>query len=116
MAIDGSGNIYVADAGNNRIQKFDSSGAYLAQWGGPGSGNGQFYNPQGMAIDGSDNIYVHDYDNHRIQVPLWSVGGPWPGQGKRVLRIAAQLYNSLAQYQYLADALAKELKAEQALP
>lgn len=54
-------------------------------------------------------------ERHRIQVPLWSVGGPWPGTGVRVLRLAAQVYNSIEQYQYLAKALAEELEREAAV-
>ena len=33
VATDGSGNVYVADTGNNRIQKFDASGTFLTTWG-----------------------------------------------------------------------------------
>ena len=40
---------------------------------------------------------------HRIEVPVM----PWPAPPKRLLRISAQLYNSLPQYELLADALAK---------
>lgn len=40
VAVDGSGNVYVADSGNNRVQKFSSTGEYQTQWGGYGSGNG----------------------------------------------------------------------------
>ena len=61
------GNIYVADAGNNRIQKFNSSGTYVSQFGSTGSGNGQFSNPFAIAIDGLGNIYVCDNSNDRIQ-------------------------------------------------
>src|SRR6185369_8959209 len=32
IAVDGSGNVYVAELGNSRIQKFTSDGAYLTQW------------------------------------------------------------------------------------
>jgi hypothetical protein len=42
VAIDPSGNVYVADTGNDRIQKFNSSGMYLSQWGTHGVGAGQF--------------------------------------------------------------------------
>ena len=37
VAVDGGGNLYVADTANNRIQKLDSTGAYLAQWSSVGS-------------------------------------------------------------------------------
>ena len=40
------GNVYVADTGNCRIQKFTSDGAYVTQWGGAGTGNGQFDIPR----------------------------------------------------------------------
>jgi streptogramin lyase len=66
IAVDGEGNVYVADTGNNRLQKFGPSGTFITQWGALGSGRGQFYWPVGVAIDNSDNVYVADY-NHRIQ-------------------------------------------------
>lgn len=44
---------------------------------------------------------------HRVQVPVWSL----PSRRARMLRISAQIYNSEAQYAYLADALAEELAA-----
>jgi isopenicillin-N epimerase len=47
-------------------------------------------------------------DRHRIQVPVWAV----PGESRRLIRISAQLYNSIGQYEYLAAALAEELEAE----
>ena len=43
---------------------------------------------------------------HAIEVPVI----PWPGFPKRLLRISAQLYNSSAQCQWLADALRELLK------
>ena len=67
MATDGSGNVYVADAGNSRIQKFDSTGTFLTTWGGFGSGTGQFNGAFGVATDGSGNVYVADANNRRIQ-------------------------------------------------
>ena len=67
VSVDNSGNIYVADTFNNRVQKFDSSGNYLFQFGKPGSGNGQFNQPQGVTVDSGGNIYVADAGNSRIQ-------------------------------------------------
>ncbi len=46
-----------------------------------------------------------------IQVPIWTVANT----GHRTLRISAQLYNSLAQYEYLAKAIKTELQAEASL-
>ena len=45
-----SGNIFVLDEGNNRIQKFDSNGNFITKWGTVGSGDGQFNEPTGIAI------------------------------------------------------------------
>ena len=58
--MDSSNNVYVTDIGNNCVEKFDSNGNYLTQWGSPGSGNGQFEYPEGIAVDSSNNVYVAD--------------------------------------------------------
>jgi outer membrane protein assembly factor BamB len=68
IAIDSSGNVYVADAGNDRIQKFDNNGNFISKWGSQGTGDGQFNIPYSIAIDSSDNVYVADFDNYRIQI------------------------------------------------
>src|SRR5437763_9006693 len=47
LALDSTGNVYVADVANHRIQKFSSVGTYLTQWGTKGTGNGQFTFPHG---------------------------------------------------------------------
>ncbi len=67
IVIDGVGNIYISDTGNHRIQKFDSSGVFISQFGTLGTGNGQFDNPQSIALDSLGNLYVADGANHRIQ-------------------------------------------------
>ena len=65
MAVDSSGNIYVADTGNHRIQVFDTKGRFIRQFGSRGSGNGQFDEPYGVAVDSSGNIYsaIHNICN-----------------------------------------------------
>ena len=67
IAYDASGNIYVADTNNNRIQKFDSSGNLLLKFGTNGTANGQMNGPSGIAIDANGNIYITDTDNYRVQ-------------------------------------------------
>jgi sugar lactone lactonase YvrE len=67
VAVDAVGNVYVADSYNDRIQKFDSDGTYLTQWGSPGSGDGEFVELGGVAVDAVGYVYVTDVHNHRIQ-------------------------------------------------
>ncbi len=67
LDVDASGNIWVADAGNNRIEKFSSSGEFLLASGSAGTGNGQFNGPKGLAVDASNNVWVVDRLNHRVQ-------------------------------------------------
>lgn len=66
IAVDGNGNVLVADTGNGRIGKFSPTGACLSIIGTKGSGQGQFAQPNGIAIDRVGNIYVADTGNHRV--------------------------------------------------
>jgi hypothetical protein len=68
IAVDSSRNVYVADPGNNRIQKFDSNGKFIAKWGTEGQGEGQFDFPNGITVDSSGNVYVADTYNDRIEM------------------------------------------------
>jgi hypothetical protein len=74
VATDSSGNAYVSDTGNHRIQKFNSSGTFITKWGATllglpvaGTGDGEFNLPSGVATDSSSNVYVADTNNNRIQ-------------------------------------------------
>jgi YD repeat-containing protein len=66
IAIGSSGNVWVVDSGNNRIEEFSSEGAYINRVGSKGSGKTQFNEPKGIAISGR-NLYVSDYGNNRIE-------------------------------------------------
>jgi len=70
VAVDNSnGHIIVADRDNDRIQVFDSAGAFLFEFdGSSGADNcSDFDEPKGVAVDGSGNIYVTDFLNDLIQ-------------------------------------------------
>lgn len=65
---DRDGNYYVAEYGEyDRIQKLSPEGEFILQWGGHGSGPGQFRRPQGICLDEDDSLWVADACNHRVQ-------------------------------------------------
>jgi DNA-binding beta-propeller fold protein YncE len=68
LTVDSAGNYWVADTGNDRLQKFSPDGQLLQVVGKSGSGEGQFDSPSALAIGGKGNIYVADTGNRRIQV------------------------------------------------
>ncbi len=55
------------DQHNSRVQKFNTDGSFIAQWGEAGSGPGQFNLPWGVAVDSEGDVYVADWRNDRIQ-------------------------------------------------
>ncbi|MCB1033753.1 MAG: hypothetical protein KDD47_07960 [Acidobacteria bacterium] len=68
IGFDRSGNVYVADAGNFRIVKYDSHGEPLRTWGSKGDGPGEFNFPHSIIVGPEDRIYVTDRENGRIQI------------------------------------------------
>jgi sugar lactone lactonase YvrE len=83
LAIDASGNLYVADTENHNIRKVTPTGVVttiaanaLPSWGGDMFGGGyldgvariaQFHFPRGITVDASGTVYVGDYTNNRIR-------------------------------------------------
>jgi DNA-binding beta-propeller fold protein YncE len=65
IAIAGS-YVYVADTGNDRIERFNLEGGEAFEWGSAGSGPGEFSHPRGVAANASE-VIVADDDNQRIQ-------------------------------------------------
>ena len=66
IALDEENNVYVADWGNNRVQKFSPEGEFLMAFDAPGDGERR--RPSGVAIDRGGDVYVADWGNDRVQV------------------------------------------------
>jgi sugar lactone lactonase YvrE len=84
LAIDGSGNVYVADTGNHTIRKITSAGGVSTVAGLPGvwgSADGinrdaRFFQPQGITVDDQGNLFVMDSGNHTMRM-LTPSGTDW---------------------------------------
>jgi sugar lactone lactonase YvrE len=73
VAIAPNGDIFVSDGhnanrGNARVIKFTKDGKFIKQWGGHGSGPGQFECPHTLAFDSQGRLFVGDRANNRIQI------------------------------------------------
>ena len=66
IAFDLENNLYVTDLGNARIQKFDSYGNFIIEWGSKGTNSGEFGHPMGIAST-NEFVFVVDNRNHNIQ-------------------------------------------------
>ena len=96
VAVGQSGNVFVADTGNHRVEKFTSTGTFLLQWGSMGSANGQFHSPEGIAVDGAGNVFVTDSNNNRVEkfdnsgtfLTSWGDAGTGNGQFSGPLGVA----------------------------
>ncbi len=66
VAVDASGDVWVADYGNDRIEEFTEEGGYIQEFGTEGTGEVQFKGPMGIAFSGG-NLYVVEYGNNRVQ-------------------------------------------------
>jgi len=89
VTVDKTGNVYVADTGNHRIQKFKENGEFLLKWGRNGFASGQFDVPRGLAFTDQGILLVVDQNNHRVQefklddgvfVRQWGVQGTGEGE------------------------------------
>ena len=78
LAMDGVGNVFIADMGNSVIRKVDQSTGMITTVAGNGysglAGDGglatqaQLGNPNGVAVDGSGNLYISDSNNHVVRL------------------------------------------------
>ena len=88
VAVDPSGNIWVADSAHDHVLQFNSSREFVRQIGSEGSGESQFKGIGGIATNSSGDIYVTDSGNDRVQefsssgAHLATFGSSAPGNGQ----------------------------------
>jgi hypothetical protein len=107
VAVPPSGDVYVIDRNNDRVQRFDANGNFLGKWGATGTGNGPFDNPFGLAADRLGNVYVADTENNRIQkfdpdgqfLEKWGTLGVGPGEFENPEGVAVDCRGNV----YVAD-------------
>ncbi len=88
------GSFFIADIGNDRVERFDSKRRFVTSWGGFGTGDGQFARPFMVRTDGT-TVYVSDDDRLDIQAfdlsgkflhsIHWEVGFFTLDQGGRII-------------------------------
>jgi tripartite motif-containing protein 71 len=90
VAVSASGNVYISDPYQARIQYFTSTGSLLGYWGESGNGPGQFLYAESLAIGPNNYLYVLESRNCRIQyfsltgqyLGMWGSYGTGDGQFK----------------------------------
>ena len=109
VAVDGAGNLYIAEWGSHRIRKVDTAGVITTVAGdgtfGYGGDGGpataaQLNRPRGVALDGLGNLHIADYGNHRIRkvdtagvISTVAGDGTFGYGGDGGAAVAAQLFN-----------------------
>lgn len=67
IAITTTGDEYVLDTGNNRVEEFNTKGELVRTWGIKGTEGGDFREPRGIALDPEGNVWVADTGNNRVE-------------------------------------------------
>ncbi len=111
--MDPANNLYIADAANDRIQKWApgaTAGITVAGGNGRGAAANQLNNPMGVFLDGSGNIYIADAGNYRVQ--KWApgagsgvtvAGGNGPGSADDQFLVPASVFVSSTGSVYVTD-------------
>jgi len=115
IAVDSSGNVYVVELLNHRIQKFSSDGTFLTTWGSSDAADGQFKSPYNIAVDSSDNVYVAYSGNSGIQkfssdgtfLTKWGSYGTADGQFSSTISIAVDSSGNVYVAEYMGHRIQK---------
>ncbi len=116
-AVDATGNVWVVDHNNDRVEKWSSTGTWQHTYGKKGSGELQFENPEGIAINTNltspsfGDVYIADRGNNRIEelnsegkyVRAFGKYGKAPGELNSPLGVAVNAYGDVWVGDYAND-------------
>lgn len=110
IAIGPDGDIYVAETGNFRVQRFKPDGKHVRFYGEAGNVPGAFARPKGLAVDRQGRVLVSDAAFQNVQIfedsgrLLMDFGLPIPGLDGLNLPAGVRLdYDNIALFQRYAD-------------
>jgi DNA-binding beta-propeller fold protein YncE len=120
VAVSRTGEIYVTDTWNSRVQVFDGTGKFMREFGGHGVVPGSFVRPKGVAVDVDGHVYVADAEFNNFQIlsskgePMLAIGayGNNPGQFALIAGIAIDNNNRI----YVTDQLRGRVQVFQYYP
>ena len=112
VAVDISGNVFIADMYSNKIRMVTSTGSIITTFAGTGTegsnGDGgaatsaQLYRPYGVSVDNWGNVYIPDNGNHKIRVvtitgiiTTFAGTGMWGSSGDGGAATSARLYQPM---------------------
>jgi streptogramin lyase len=67
LAVDGSGDVWVSDTENSRLEEFNSKGEFVRTAGSYGEGADQFFSTYGLTIDSKGDLWATDTGNERVE-------------------------------------------------
>ncbi len=111
--------LYIADSGNQCIQKTLPDGTVVARWGGFGIAPGKFNEIKGIAVDHYGDVYVADSGNNRIQkfdtfgryITSWGEYGTGPGKFIGITAVSVGPGPGAGEeYIYVADSGSKKIQ------
>lgn len=110
ISVDSEGNLFINDAFNFRVQKFNRQGEYVSTFGVHGDRIGAMARPKGLAVDRQGHLYVADAAFENVQIfdqqgrLLLFFGGPGVERGNMYLPAGMDIdYDNVAYFNKFAD-------------